>query len=302
MKSRWIRGERSGVEPLVRRGPVRGVVGAVLVAACAACSGGARHAAAPTTTTVSSPRPAVAVHVPGCAVVADTSTPGRGGDATGRLVPFAAVGVRVCKYESDSGPELLAGSGLVTDARAVAAIEDATNALPEISSAVADACQGGDVAPVRALFSDAARTLVVREDSMCGITNGAVWARPTALWNATIARIARQTAERPAIPLPTLSPTQPAPLGLAFVSLQSDGRCIWFPSFGERTIVLWPHGYTAKSWPLRVLDEGGRAVAHIGQKTQLVGRYTAMTSSLLAQVQPSETRSCFTIGQNVWVV
>jgi hypothetical protein len=273
-----------------------------LLVAGAACSGSGRHAAVPRTTTVSSPRPTVAVHVPGCPVVADTSTPGRAGDATGRLVPFAAVGVRVCRYEADSGPELLAGSGLVTDARAVAGIEDATNALPAISSAVGDACQGGDVAPVRALFSDAARTVVVREDSLCGITNGAVWARPTALWHATIARIARQTAERPAIPLPTLSPTQPPPLGLAFVSLQSDGRCIWFPSFGERTIVLWPRGYTAKSWPLRVLDERGRTVARIGQKTKLVGRYTAMTSSLLAQVQPSATRSCFTIGKNVWMV
>jgi hypothetical protein len=274
----------------------------LLLVAGAACSGSGRHAAVPPTTTVSSLRPTVAVHVPGCPVVADTSTPGRAGDATGRLVPFAAVGVRVCRYEADSGPELLAGSGLVTDARAVAGIEDATNALPAISSAVGDACQGGDVAPVRALFSDAARTVVVREDSLCGITNGAVWARPTALWHATIARIARQTAERPAIPLPTLSPTQPPPLGLAFVSLQSDGRCIWFPSFGERTIVLWPRGYTAKSGPLRVLDERGRTVARIGQKTKLVGRYTAMTSSLLAQVQPSATQSCFTIGKNVWMV
>ncbi len=280
-----------------------GVGGTVLVLLCAACSGSGNHRASGATTTTASPtRPVAAVHVPGCPVVPDANTRGWAGDARGRIVPIAAVGVRVCRYGSDSGVELLAGSGLVAGARTVAGIEDATNALPVVSTAVVGACQGGAVSPVWVLFSGTARTVAVREDSMCGVTNGAVWARPTASWHALIAGVARQTVDHPAIPLPTLPPTQQHQLALAFVSLRSDGRCIWFMSFGERTVVLWPHGYRADSWPLRVLDDHGRIAAHIGQKTRLGGGYMAMTSSLLAQVEPSGTRSCFTIGKNVWVV
>ncbi len=303
------RSDERGYVALVATRPVRTgarvrlVVGSVLLAVTAACSGGgSHHATAPTTTTALPSRPVVAVHVPVCPVLPDANTRSWDGDANGRLVPVAAVGVRVCRYGFDSGTELLAGSGLVTDARTVAGIEDATNTLPAVSTAVADACQGGPVAAVLVLFSDASRTVAVREDSMCGITNGVVWARPTASWNNTIGRVGRQTAERPAIPLPTLPPTQQRLQALAFVTLQSDGRCIWFPAFGARTVVLWPHGYTAPSWPLRVLDDHGHVVARVGIKTQLGGGYVPMTRSLLARVQPPETRACFTIGKNAWVL
>ena len=72
-----------------------------------ACSGGGHHRATGAgTTTASSSRPVAAVHVPGCPIVPDANTRGWAGDAVVVSVPIAAVGVRVCRYGSDSGTEL----------------------------------------------------------------------------------------------------------------------------------------------------------------------------------------------------
>lgn len=64
-------------------------------------------------------------------------------------------------------------------------------------------------------------------------------------------------------------------LGLAFGPLhgavsQPGAACFWLGDDPSRVIV-WPHGFSAKSNPLRLLDAKGRLVARVGDQVKLSG-------------------------------
>lgn len=88
--------------------------------------------------------------------------------------------------------------------------------------------------------------------------------------------------------LPTNTPTDFHMQAARGGVLRSDGRCF---RIGGLPIV-WPHGYTARTDPLRVIDENGQVVARVGDRVRLGGGEESITPLLLASVPPT-TRHCF---------
>jgi hypothetical protein len=76
-------------------------------------------------------------------------------------------------------------------------------------------------------------------------------------------------------------------------TLQSDGHCFWVGArAGAHLPVIWPHGYTVRWVPLRVVDEKGHVVGRVGNAVELGGGEVPLTRQMLAAIPPS-TRQCF---------
>ena len=108
--------------------------------------------------------------------------------------------------------------------------------------------------------------------------------------------------------LPTRGPTGGTMDALLQGVLRSDGRCFWVGArAGAHTPVIWPHGYTARTRPLRVLDSKGHVVGRVGDTVYLGGGGGPLTRAMLAAIPPS-TRQCFAARrglagpQSVWII
>jgi hypothetical protein len=85
-------------------------------------------------------------------------------------------------------------------------------------------------------------------------------------------------------------------------TLESDGKCFWlgavhgYPGPKMHKYILWPYGYTARSNPLRVLDESGRVLARVGDQVNLGGGEVPMTNieAMIASI-PAPARRCLPI-------
>ena len=65
-----------------------------------------------------------------------------------------------------------------------------------------------------------------------------------------------------------------------------DGTaCFWLGTGTNRAVIIWPHGFTARDNPLRLVDGDGREEARVGDRITLGGGY-------LPEDQSSAVRGC----------
>jgi hypothetical protein len=55
---------------------------------------------------------------------------------------------------------------------------------------------------------------------------------------------------------------------------RDDTACLWVIDSPERTVLIWPTGYTARGDPLTVLDAAGNPVAVVGRQMQFGGGFS----------------------------
>jgi hypothetical protein len=106
--------------------------------------------------------------------------------------------------------------------------------------------------------------------------------------------------------LPTRGTSGVTMQAAAHGTLQSNGRCFWVGApTGSHVPVIWPHGYTARTQPLRVLDDKGHVIGRVGDTVDLAGGEIPLTRAMLVAIPPS-TRQCFGLRsglagpQTVW--
>lgn len=90
-----------------------------------------------------------------------------------------------------------------------------------------------------------------------------------------------------------MSPRSSDPLGLLARNTgilqgqaNSDGTaCFWLGTGSNRAVIIWPHGFTARDNPLRLVNGEGREEVRVGEWITLGGGY-------LPEDQSSAVRGC----------
>lgn len=179
-----------------------GVCLSTLVFCVSACSGGAgKHSSGPTTTAATTTTVSVShdvANLASCPATIPLTT--LNGGATGldkKLVPIAALNVRVCRYES-TGRRLLGAATL--EPLVAATFEDATNRLPTLTGPLPDCPRPPASSPHFFLtFASDSQRVDLDASPACGVvTNGTLSAYEAAKWVSELTGFTANSGGNPA--------------------------------------------------------------------------------------------------------